>query len=71
MNIFFYSSGHPLEDLCVSLLLYPCVAIQMDLSTQPASMDRQAHSKNGEEKINKGFSMDSVPAVVINSNGNL
>jgi len=64
-------SGHPLEDLCVSLLLYPCVAIQMDLSTQPASLDRQAHSKNGEEKINKGFSMDSVPAVVINSNGNL
>ena len=63
----FSVAGHPIEDLCVSLLLYPSVALQMEISTHPGKMAKKI--KNEEEKINKGFSysMDSVPAIVINS----
>ena len=65
----FSIAGHPIEDLCVSLLLYPSVALQMEISTHPGKMLKKINSKNEEEKINKGFSysMDSVPAIVINS----
>jgi len=44
-------SGHPLEDLCVSLLLYPCVALQMDMSTQ-AECEEENKKK---EEINKKY----------------
>ena len=60
-------AGHPLEDLCVSLLLYPSVAMQMEISTQPGKIAK--NKKNDKELVNKGFSysMESVPAIVINS----
>jgi len=59
--------GYPLEDLCVSLLLYPSVAMQMEISTQPGKISN--NKKTEVEIVNKGFSysMDSVPAIVINS----
>eukprot|EP00091_Calanus_sinicus_P009571 TRINITY_DN22359_c0_g1_i1.p1 TRINITY_DN22359_c0_g1~~TRINITY_DN22359_c0_g1_i1.p1 ORF type:complete len:149 (-),score=51.65 TRINITY_DN22359_c0_g1_i1:48-470(-) len=32
--------GHSLEDFCLTLLLYPCVAMQMELSTRPDTMQQ-------------------------------
>ena len=60
-------SGHPLEDLCVSLLVYPSVALQMEESTSPQS-DTNKH-KVGESRVNGAFShsIDAVPAIVVNS----
>ena len=61
--IIILSAGHPLEDFCLSLLLYPSVAMQMELSTRPDTMQ-------GEEKmvkVNSAYScsMDSLPAMEI------
>jgi len=63
-------AGHPLEDLCLSLLLYPCVALQMEVSTAPGRIQKgQTDKYEDKVKDNQAFSysMDSVPAVVISS----
>ena len=56
------SAGHPLEDLCLSLLLYPSVAMQMELSTRPDTMQGEK-----KMKVNSAYacSMDSLPHVEI------
>ena len=51
-----YVPGHPLEDLCVSLLLYPCVAMQMEIST---NQDKRKKEDDKRENINKGFNNSS------------
>ena len=55
--------GHPLEDFCLSLLLYPSVAMQMELSTRPDTM--QGEEKM--EKVNSAYacSMESLPTMEI------
>jgi len=55
--------GHSLEDFCLSLLLYPSVTMQMELSTRPDNKQREVMM----EKVNSAYacSMDSLPAMEI------
>merc|ERR1719154_54839 len=39
-------SGHPLEDLCLSLLLYPSVAMQMEVSTRSGESKKEKKSSD-------------------------
>merc|ERR1719508_345621 len=54
--------GHPLEDFCLSLLLYPSVALQMEMSTRE---EKNAIPGEKKVKVNSAFSysMDIVPSV--------
>jgi len=47
--------GHPLEDLFVSLFLYPCAALQMEISTRKNKKNMGGSSKAREENTNMGF----------------
>ena len=59
-----------MEDLIISFLLYPCVALQMYISTNKEDCSKEDRSNEvsqgqEEENVNKGFSysLDLVPVV--------
>ena len=54
-----------MEDLIISFLLYPCVALQMYISTNKEDRSNEVSQGQEEENVNKGFSysLDLVPVV--------
>ena len=42
--------GSIVEDFVVSLFLYPCVAVQLELSTEPLTLDETEPSETEEER---------------------
>ena len=52
-------NGNPIEDFFACLLLYPCAALQMDLTTENLDMHGDASKKKTDKNVEDGINMEN------------